>query len=362
MMIKSIFIIVLILLTACADSQGIEHPTTESKVLNEFISQTPVQYIDLDEIQTTHIEVNKSDIIYDLQSDESEPIISDIRHFVNTDHSYYVYSWAQRVIYQIGKDGTKHGQLTKAGRGPGEHGILSSLTMNSESIFIADEENARINIYDHDFDYQKTVPRILARDVAVNENLLLTTQLNYQGLTDSGLVKIAALDAPQKAVKYIMPKIVPDGYQPFIYNSVDIAVNNHNQIAASYSPLPWIFLFNENQELEHTLLFQDSRFDSLNTVPLNIRKPNPNNKDGVGGANLLQRFVLMDNGDLFILNNVIEHLIKNEDGSYEHAGRYKVIYPGTDRTFWVDQLIPLKDGKMVASNWYYLFEFELPDK
>ncbi|MDZ7805481.1 MAG: hypothetical protein U5K71_00020 [Gracilimonas sp.] len=70
----------------------------------------------------------------------------------------------------------------------------------------------------------------------------------------------------------------------------------------------------------------------------------------------------MDNGDLFILNNVIEHLEKKEDGSYEHAGRYKVIYPETEQTFWVDQLIPIGENKMVASNWYYLFEFEIPNK
>ncbi|MDZ7805480.1 MAG: hypothetical protein U5K71_00015 [Gracilimonas sp.] len=233
--------------------------------------------------------MDEENIIFDLMQDESDPIISDIRYFVSTHNNYYVYSWILREIYQIGKDGTKHGQSTKEGRGPGEHSMLSSLAMNSKWIFTADEENARVNIYNHDFDYQKTVPEILAKDIAVSENLLLTTRFNYEGLTDNGLVKIAFLNTPEKAVKFIMPKIVPDGYQPFIYNSVDIAINNYNQIAASYSPLPWIFLFDENQELENALLFEDSRFDSLDRVPLDIHKPDPNNQDGIGGANLLSK-------------------------------------------------------------------------
>lgn len=342
-----------------------EFPRTESKALNKFIEAAAVQYINLDTIPTIKINITDDNIIFYSANEDAENYVGYMRNFIAERDLIYVYNFDRHNIVGVCYNGFSVGPVTKDGRGPGElETFEGGMDSNSKNIFVSDANNARINIYSKEFKFIETISSIRVNDVKINDEYIAYNRYatEYQGVKTSGLISIAAVNDPLKVISKIMPKIIPDGYEPRVFNGVDFNINRRSEIAASYSHLPWISLFDEKFELERTLIIEDSDFLQRDLVPLKIEKINPGNRNGIGGETIFTRFEILDNGDLFIIDEEIIHLKRLVDRSYAAIARYKINYTDAEETFWVDQINVLPNGKIIASNWYYLFEFELPDK
>jgi|GEM_PF-645132 hypothetical protein len=353
----------LLLIIGCSKAMNEEnYPVTESEVLNNFIRLAPVQYINLDSLSTVHIELSEEDLIFNSENLDMNSLIGWMMYSITTDDAFYVFEKSDKNIIQINFDGQITKTVAANGRGPGEVLSVSSMAKNSSNIFVADRANARINIYNHDFKLEKTLASFMVEDISVNEEYIAYNEVTYQGIKTSGMVTIAKLSSPQDSIAKVMPKIIPDGMQPMVFNSVSFDMNNKNEIAASSDHLPWISLFDSNFLIERTLIFESSDFDNRNLVELKIHPADPNNKAGVGGAFIMDNFKYLDDGSLIINDNDgIIYLRRNKDRSYEAVAKYVVDYPRSEKSFWVGSLDVSDLENIKASNWYYLFQFKLPE-
>src|SRR5690625_6097427 len=84
--------------------------------------------------------------------------------------------------------------------------------------------------------------------ITVNGEIILHLNNRSSGFAPSyreeGLVVVSSVDNLSDTLATLMPRIIPAGYQPQVYNEVQYSLNKRNQIVASYSPLPRFFIFN----------------------------------------------------------------------------------------------------------------------
>ncbi|HBQ61636.1 MAG TPA: hypothetical protein DD671_19015, partial [Balneolaceae bacterium] len=153
----------------------------------------------------------------------------------------------------------------------------------------------------------------------------------------------------------------PPGYQPAVFNQVSFTLNQNNQIAAAYRPLPWIFIFDENQSLVKVIVLEYSVFNEMDLPELELFLPKGNK--GYGGAIPINDFELLNNGDILIsIRDVLFYLKKNRDNNYSFQGKYVFNVSESDTSIRILNLEESQNGSIVGSNWDYLFEFKLPDK
>ena len=360
-MIKTLCLLLLIIGCGKAIKEE-KYPVTESEVLNNFIRLAPVQYVNLDSLRTIHIELSEEDIIFNSENQDMNSLVGWMTYSIAADDAFYVFERSDKKIVQVNMDGQIEKTVATNGRGPGEVLSVSSMAKNSKNIFVADKANARVNIYDNDFNIEKTLTSFLVEDISVNEEYIIYNETTYQGVKTSGMITIAKLSSPQDSIAKVMPKIVPDGMQPMVFNSVSFDINNKNEIAASSDHLPWITLFDSNFSIERTLIFESSDFYKRDLVELKIHQPDPNNIAGIGGAYIMTNFRYLDNGSLFIIDSDgIIYLRRNKDRSYEAVAKYVVNYPKSGKSFWVGSFDVSDLGYVKASNWHYLFQFKLPE-
>jgi hypothetical protein len=155
-----------------------------------------------------------------------------------------------------------------------------------------------------------------------------------------------------------MPRIIPEGYQPQVYNSVRFSANRKGEMIAAYAPIPWIFIFDETQNHTNTLILDYTAFDSLNIPKMNLFKPR--NNDGYGGQNPINSFKLMENGDIFItLRNEILYIHKN---AAEYTIKEKIRFNNQlkdNSSYWTwvyNKVIDMDDGQIYINNPEYLFK------
>lgn len=354
-------LVLMVLVISCNEAKKEEnYPVTESEVLNNFVRSAPIQYINLDSVRTIKIVLSEENIVLYQGNLDKESFIGRMTHVIATENAFYAFERSDKKIVRIDFDGLIEKTVALNGRGPGEVLSVSSMDKNAASIFTSDESNSRINIYDYNFNYKNTITSFRVKNFSVNEKYIIYSKSDYQGVKTTGMATIAELSSPQDSITKIMPKVVPDGLQPFVYNRVSFDMNDKNEVAASYDFLPWVSLFNNSFSLERTLILESSDFDKRNLLELKIHPPDPNNKDGIGGQTIVTNFKYFDNGDLFIQDGKsIIFLKKNRDGSYEAVAKYLVDYPDSEETFWVGSFDVFNNRVIKSSNWYYLFQFEL---
>lgn len=364
------FLFVSLLLTACSGSRERKAPVTPSAVLNNLVRSASYQYITLDDSDTRDIKIMNKDLIYSVfgKKLKKEPILGRMNSVTFNDHRFYVYDISARAICTIDQKGTVKGPLTRQGSGPGEHNSFGHLYSNSHYIYNTDLNNGRINRYDRDMRSVKPLQEFTSssQKIAVNDRVMLTANRNSSGFSppnpEEGLITISRIDNLQDTLSTILPRIIPAGYQPQVYNNPMFSVNSKGEIAASYRPLPWLFIFDADYNLQKTLIFTYSVFREEMDIPeMEIFKPKGNR--GYGGSVPFGQFKLLDNGDIFIsIQKELIHLSRSADGEYR-ADKYRLLYPARDDTLWISDIYPAaSEQKYYAANWNYLFEITLPSQ
>ncbi|MEX0598460.1 MAG: hypothetical protein WD512_18405 [Candidatus Paceibacterota bacterium] len=370
MKLPSLALLMFVLIFGCTSQTEKTIPHTESDVLNEFVASAPVQYLSLDDTPIQYIHLNDDNIIFSTKNEylNQEVIVSRISDFIYFNERFYIYDNFQFSVFQIQKNGTISGPFTSKGRGPGEHLVVTSLNNNSRYIYLTDLNNARINVYNEDMTYVHEIGSIKGffktQYIDLNDKIMLFSNPNNAGFMpnspDEGLIVVSPIEKYEETITTILPRIIPNGYQPQVYNSPNFSVNRKNEIAASYAPLPWVFLFDEKYSLKLTLVLEYSLFKEMNIPKMDFFKPKGN--EGYGGAMPFRQFTLLDNGDLFIsiLNELIHISFDKNQQKYIVKARYQFIMDSHNYSLWVSNIYRSNDGtEFYAGNWDYLFRFSL---
>lgn len=364
-----VFTFNILILVSCTDNEKLFVPNTDSRTLNEFVSTAAIEKIYLDEIEVFNIEIKSENIIFDTSVDtEAEAtIIGNFSHFTSFQGFYYTYDFTSNLIYSIDESGNVIESLFNIGRGPGEYSFVNSIKSNNNYLFVLDTFNARINKYNDKLKYISSMDYITGISLAkidVNDTRILMSNNKASGFFPSdaskGLVSVINLEDIKDTVGTIMPRIVPIGLQPQVFNQVVFSISTDNYIAAFYAPLPWVFIFDENLKLIKTLILDYTVFDSMNIPVLKFFEPNGNL--GYGGASPILNIKLLDNKHLLI--SIKEELIYVNVGidTNSKAKKFRILNPEEpDDLFWVGEIEKLKDNSYSAIYWDHLFNFKIPE-
>ncbi|TVQ03147.1 MAG: hypothetical protein EA359_10200 [Balneolaceae bacterium] len=354
----------------CSDSNERDPPETVSLVLNELVLSAPFQFINLNEIETQDIDLREENIIYSVNREvqDGETFIGFIRSFTRFNGHLYVYDSPANGIFKIDSDGNLIGPLTREGKGPGEHLSVQNLKSNSKYLYAIDVNNARINRYTRGMVTVDPLMEFTAYSamvsVSLNDERILTENRNSMGFApvnpEEGLVTISSISNLSDTLSTILPRIIPPGYQPNVYNTPKFSINGRNNMAASYSPLPWLFLFDEHFHHTRTLILEYSVFDDMDLPAMEFFRPMGN--EGFGGSIPVNHFRLLDDGELFIIiRNELIRLSPSGTGKYKLTGKYKFNYSGEESMWMMDIVSTDNKHEFYGGNWEYLFRFTLPD-
>lgn len=364
--IQFAFILIIIsILTGCTETVEREPPVTVSEVLNDFVRTAPYQYLNLDDTEVIEIELAEEDIMFDVNRDFDEvPLFGRITDFVYSQGHFYVYDMSTRAIYLIDKERNVKGPMTRSGEGPGEHGGVRNLRSNTSYIYGSDGNNARINRYSHDMIATDVLDGFHSMFMDLNDERILTDNRNSVGFSpqhpEQGIISVSSIHDLSDTLATILPRIIPPGYQPDIYNNPGFSINNQNKIVATYRPLPWLFIYDEEFNLTRTLILEYSVFDEMDIPAMDFFRPQGN--QGFGGVMPITQFKIMDNRDLFItIERELIHLKPTPDGIYEVSGKYRFDYSGAKYPMWDNGSVPLagEQNTYYARNHEYLFRVKL---
>lgn len=380
-----------IIQTGCVSEDVREAPVTPSEVLNQWVNSAPYQYINLDYFDAQEIKLIEEDIIYNINSDPvpGDPLIGQLTYFTYIQQHFYIFDRRANSIFQIQQNGRAKGPLTREGSGPGEHLYITGIWANSHYVYAPDGNNGRINLYTHNMESDGLFSGYLYGPIDLNDEIIVTrNRLNgmiSSDRSDEKLISIFPLGNLEDTLVTILPRIVPPGYQPGIFNNALFSVNNNNLIVASYIPWPWLFLFDENYKLARTLILESEVLNKMDLVPLNFFKPKGN--DGFGGIIPLIQYMLDDKGDLFITlpgglmeqsssttgndlpfqseyrvdYNQLVHLAPESSGSYQIKGIYKFRVHDGDILTLMEMVSAEEENTFYGRDLEHLFRFRLPE-
>lgn len=249
-------------------------------------------------------------------------------------------------------------RATTTGAGPGEHGSRFDLSVNDSLLIIGDREHGRLNFYDKSAEFiksEETEPGNLYGP-ANSDILVVNKHPGAEGFEEGNLLKIVELNDRDVELATLMPKLIPAGMQPFVYNDLYFDVNDHNELIASYLPLPWLFLYDRDFNHQQTLILEASRFESLDRPEL--EPVSPQEGDGMRAQRPINDLLILNNGDIAAVTGAGLVLIsKNEEGYYID-GIYTFRY---DETYLPAQYISEhpETGELIMISQEYVFKVSL---
>lgn len=320
--------------------------------------------MNLDAVETKKIELSEDNIVYNVNEErsENEPIIGRMSSTILVDGQFYIIDSIARAVFKIRTNEKATGPLTRKGKGPGEHDVINDIEANTNYIYLADVNSTRINRYRLDMTPVRPLQNYLSSlDIEVNDSIILTDNRNSSRNSpirpDEGIVAISSIDNVADTIATIMPRIIPVGYQPYVYKHAKFSVNQNSNIAAIYRPLPWLFLFDHNYSLSKTLILEYSVFEDMDIPAMDFFKPKGN--QGFGGSIPITRVKLMDNGDIFIsIRRALIHLTESSNGDYQLAGKYGFFYDEEPIAVY-NFFGPSDEGAYYIFSWNYIFKTAL---
>lgn len=360
------FIFLIVFLLSCRNSNKPLPPKTASNALDELVQSAPFQYLNLDNIKTRLITLQKDDIIYSISKDISnhETKFGHFTRFEKIGDQFLVYDGVVNSIYSIDLSGNVNGPFTREGRGPGEHGNVGNLKANNKFIYVSDEVNARINVYNHKFNPIGQIDS-LSNFLDTNNTIFAMHNKNSTGFapinSQEGLITLSFIDNVSDTFSTILPRIVPEHTHPQIYNISRASINDKNTILANYYFLPWFIIYHNSIHIQ-TLIIKYSKFDKMNIPRFEIFKQLGN--QGFGGVKPITEYKLMDNGDIFFsIRTELFHLTKSSDNfSYKLVGKYQFLSPKSLKLLWiVDIFQSKKEDEFLVGSWEYLFRIDVSD-
>lgn len=267
-----------------------------------------LQTITIDNIEKTVIDINHnvdSTVMIDstLIADLSDVDLNDdYIYFVDKkNHKLIRYNIKTKMIEQVGQ----------AGRGPGDFNEPSEVRINGQYIFVYEEGNARVQIFDKKLEYvsEISVRTTFSGKVSffdVNDNSLFIS--SPVSSSDEHVVQVYEFDRPINRVFGFMPRSVAVGEENIAINIMNIRIDAEDRIYVSYNGLPYIFIFDKMLNKINSLILRGDYVDDFyNFIPDRLNSQSLKNRDNV--RSLIRSFDILDDklfiliqGDLFVID------------------------------------------------------------
>ncbi len=349
---------------ACNMENENKIPETPSTVLKEFVSEAKHQYINLDSYKLNHQKITDDNIIFKLNfnNEPNNALMGHLTKYTFSNFKFFIYDTEVKSIFGIDTVGVVEGPLTTQGRGPGEHISVGNIKSNKHFIYATDAFNGRINLYSH-----KLVPKTSLQgftslfEIDLNDNIILTVNQKSIGINpldaNQGVIAISSIADLTDTLATIFPRIIPEGYQPAMYNIPKFSLNSNNLIIAMYQFLPWIFIYDEDYNHQLSLIFEYSKFDKMDIPKMDFFKELDN--EGFGGDFPFTGLKIMQNNHIFLyMGSELIHLIPS-DGSYEIAGKYIFTIEGEQKPVWISDIFSgMSENEYFIGSWYKIFRFK----
>ncbi|NGP90269.1 6-bladed beta-propeller [Fodinibius halophilus] len=259
-----------------------------------------------------------------VESLSSSARLGQARGLIKVDDSLYVADGQQNCIWAIDRQGKISRRIGRSGRGPGEFGDISGIMKNSDHIFTVDISNARIQMFDLNFNLQTIFNHVISGNpftsgkmMSVTDSLLFLSE----GINDfDQLITVYQAAPPFDSLTSFHPRLIPPGMQPAAYNYVSIETNSRGDIAVTYTGLPYIFLYDNDYELQHVVYVGLPKEDLPDNPPIKpVDKPARTVAEAIGVTHLIGKPLLKDDGSLYFSKGSKLYFIRHQGNNKYQA-------------------------------------------
>jgi hypothetical protein len=218
--------------------------------------------------------------------------------------SLYILDNKQKSIFVVAPDLEIKRKMYREGMGPGEFLNPLDIATNGEFIFIYDGGNIRIDIFNQDFEFIKSIdgiPQFFRRSLSSGDSLLYVADRNSN---KSGSITQYKLYPEIEEKLQLMPRLLPLGQQPQVLNSVEFYSNSKGYLVAGYSPIPNLFIYDPDGELIHYIILSGKYTEELIKRNNDFSKINSSNihNTGIGLYTFIQSIIIDDNLNIYLFN------------------------------------------------------------
>ncbi|TVQ15886.1 MAG: hypothetical protein EA364_01070 [Balneolaceae bacterium] len=365
----------LIFLAGCESEAVRKPPVTESENLNNLLAHAPISWINLNGVKVDTIfvpaeHIYEESLFVDNSLYVSQPtqLKTFSNHLITTDFVPGFVGSGNLVA--TGRNGIPVRTIGRSGQGPGEYVRPIAVMSNGTHLYIYDDGLKRVNVFDAEFSLVDTFEFTDAVNYK-NRMKMNESYMAYQNRTATGLIAIdpdgyllsvRPLADIDSVIFRAMPRIVPTGMQPGVYNNILISMNSHSEMLTGYLGLPYLFLYRDFQHT-NTIVLESVQIDTTNNPSL--RPTPPVGSSGVGISGILSHILLHDNSDILISSfRQLHHLKSNPNGGFGHYRTYCLIREDTGEqitTIREIDFFPDDPNRIYALGWGFLYEFRLPE-
>ncbi len=316
-------LLIVVLLCGCSRDEVI---VTESKTLNTMLKQAPLERVDLDQhpIDTVYAErfihFNSPALL------QQEVFISNPVSLVHTDRFFYVITRHAPFIVQFDRKGNLVTKISREGRGPNEFDIITNVAKNNHYIFITDGGNARINVYDHAMDYQRSFSSPNVELTLISHYIELPATDEYMLLKTTreadNLISLVGTDSNQRRIRTFFPRLIPPGQQPQAVNNFLADISDDKIMVVAYVGLPYLFLFDDTLRHNYTIVLETEKF--AGHIPSLDPETDVGQERGV--RVITTNITWIESNYLMVVNSNIITILKKDRASFSIQGRYKLEY------------------------------------
>ncbi|MDR8393845.1 6-bladed beta-propeller [Aliifodinibius sp. S!AR15-10] len=315
--------VIVVVLSGCL-SESAELPKTKNATLNELLQSAPSSVVHLNNITVDTLFATEKHTLANSRTSSVSPTarLGRVTGLVKEDDTLYVADSQQGCIWAIDRQGNLCRKIGRSGRGPGEFGSFIGLKKNSHHLYTLDVSNARIQIFDSNFNLQTTFSHVIhAGGVSGYKSISITDSLLYMpasGRADS-LITAYRVTPPFDSLTSFYPRLIPRGMQPGPYNSYQIDSNKQGEVVVSNTGLPYIFFFNSNQQLKLVIYVKFPEKDIPGNPSVEpIDKVARNMSEAISVKRLIGKLYLADDRSLYFTNSgKLYHLTYNaEENEY----------------------------------------------
>ncbi|MCW9712240.1 6-bladed beta-propeller [Aliifodinibius salicampi] len=314
---KATIYLLVLFITGCSFISD-KTPQTENSVLNKLLQSAEITTINLDEIPVDTVLAQEENTMGKtrLPSLTSPATLDRPVDLAKIGDSLYVADGGQQCIWVMDNQGKWIRRIGRTGNGPGEFSGLEGIDGNSDYIFTFDKNNARIQVYDHQFNMKSSFERAAissGREIVVNDHAIYmladyTEQNNLIG-------KLKATP-PFDTIGSFLSPIIPYGRQPLAYNNYVIAANNDNQVAMAFVGLPYLFILDSNQQVDQILYLESSLWEEIKKENPSVKPVEYASRENGRVVYYILHLYLSDNGSIYLRTQDAFYILGIENGSY----------------------------------------------
>jgi hypothetical protein len=234
------------------------------------VAQDETIMIDLSKVPT--VELQPIQVI----DDNGQPLFYDI--FTNITYDPFVKKiyLAQRAeIFVLSLDGKIIKKVGRRGQGPGEYRLIKRVDVDKDRIFVADQENARVEILNKDFSYLHSIPANGAIEDIVYEG---SNQLIIHTRSSAGNIlhryDLNTPYRPKESFSEVIPKFEGILGNVLTINEASIT-DNLDCIYVLYRVLPILRIFCKDKKYQEVRFTGGPAETLYEKLPSSIKTSNP---------------------------------------------------------------------------------------